>query len=232
MRNKLHVVIHVPNIRTALSNTLKCVWENRRYTDSFLLIPDYAKEGSGVQRATLDQMIAIYKAVKKEFSDMKLGINFLSKNFVTEELLTEHDFDYLQSDESISKRLASNFLETEFFTALAFKYSRHEKARGDELRKLCGEYTQGFLNLIPTTSGSATGQEADLSKIEEIRSSLPNGRLAIASGVTLQNVYSYLDLGVTDFIVASSLIESVTGDGFDVISPDRTRELFEMISAF
>jgi phosphoribosylanthranilate isomerase len=229
MENKLHVVVHIPDIFTALYHTLKCIEQNHSYADSFLLIPDYAKERSGIRRATPDQLLDVYTKVKKEFPQVKVGVNFLSSGFINDGLLSEYGFDFMQSDGAVSKRLASSFPGTQFFAGLAFKYSKYENARGDDLKKLCDEYESGVSNLIPTTSGSATGKEADLSKIKEIRKYLPNGRLAIASGVTLLNVSSYLRLGVTDFIVATSLIESVTEDGFDIISRVKTKELFEQI---
>jgi len=52
------------------------------------------------------------------------------------------------------------------------------------------------------------------------------GRLAIASGITTENVESYLPW-VSDFLVASGISSS-----FTELDPDLTRELAEKISAF
>ena len=60
------------------------------------------------------------------------------------------------------------------------------------------------LNWIPTTSGSATGVPADLEKIKSMKKGLGNYPLAIASGITPENVDLYLPY-VDHFLVATGI---------------------------
>lgn len=58
---------------------------------------------------------------------------------------------------------------------------------------------------VVTTSGPATGQAADIAKIKTMRASLGKTPLAIASGISPENISLYL--GVADcFLVATSLL--------------------------
>ena len=42
-----------------------------------------------------------------------------------------------------------------------------------------------------TTSGAATGEAAPIEKIETFRQGIGTGTLAVASGITPENVYDY-----------------------------------------
>jgi predicted TIM-barrel enzyme len=118
--------------------------------------------------------------------------------------------------------------DTEFFVGLAFKYSKNQHVTGEALRDLCKNIPQAT-NIIPTTSGRATGQPAEDRKVREIREYLPSEkRLGIASGITTENAPAFLDLGITDFLVATSLINE-NRNGFDILSEKKIRELAKII---
>ncbi len=59
--------------------------------------------------------------------------------------------------------------------------------------------------MLPTTSGPGTGSAPELRKIREMREALgPDGPLAIASGITAENVVEFARYA-THFLVASGV---------------------------
>lgn len=73
-----------------------------------------------------------------------------------------------------------------------------------------------FVDVI-TTSGIATGHEADLAKIETFRAAVGDAPLALASGITPENAGRYCGL-VNLFLVATGI--NYPGDFYN-IDPDR-----------
>lgn len=69
---------------------------------------------------------------------------------------------------------------------------------------------------VVTTSGIATGKEADLSKIQDFRRGIGDTPLALASGITPENAGAYRD--VDAFMVATGI--NYPGNFYD-IDPDR-----------
>lgn len=80
----------------------------------------------------------------------------------------------------------------------------------------------GFMDVV-TTSGVATGEEADLSKIETFRAAIGDKPLALASGITPQNAQSYAD--VDCFMVATGI--NAPGNFYD-IDPGRLAALMQV----
>ena len=77
---------------------------------------------------------------------------------------------------------------------------------------------------VVCTSGIATGQEADLTKIETFRAALGDAPLALASGITPENAHLYAPL-VDIFLVATGI--NFDGD-FHNIDPARLNALLEV----
>ncbi|WP_435231451.1 adenine phosphoribosyltransferase [Pseudopelagicola sp. nBUS_20] len=88
-----------------------------------------------------------------------------------------------------------------YFGGTAFKKQRGVDAYryGDAAREACP-----FMDVI-TTSGAATGQAADLSKIETFRAAIGDRPLALASGISPENAESYSN--VDCFMVATGINE-------------------------
>jgi len=95
------------------------------------------------------------------------------------------------------------------FASVAFKYQQEEPypavAAGHAAR----------LGMIPTTSGSGTGEETPVEKVATMRNAIGDAPLAIASGVTPENALRYVDT-VTYCLVA-------TGIGSDFYTIDREK---------
>ena len=234
MDNKLYVVIHALGIEGFGNHVRKEALKAKKAgADGVLLIPDYAK--GDIPRATPDQLDICLNAIQPLRSDVfKIGVNYLDHKFSTESVKNKPgNFDLLQSDGKIFEELdPSQYSNITFFSALAFKYSKTENSTGVALKSLCNPYLSCSTNVIPTTSGTATGSAPPLRKLSEIREYLPTGGLAIASGVTIENVLSLMDVGVTDMIVATSLIYHVDDSGFDILNPEKVRGLADLIHGY
>ncbi len=198
--------------------------------DGIFLIPDYAK---GNKKATMEDQFLYLEKLKKKIPNFSVGGNFL----VSPEALLPRIYtiqpDLYQTDSSSALKIEKSKLpNTEFFLGLAFKYSRDVHLTGNALKEHCEKVSA--IADVPTTSGDATGVEADLKKIREIRSYLPTDkRLGIASGVAEENVQMYLQEGVTDFLVATSLIEKVSEvDGSDILSFSKVSKMAEAIHSY
>lgn len=161
------------------------------------------------QQKTLEIAIQI----AKQYPCLEVGVNHLGtsphkalqKNIEaqlsmtwTDQCLTHTVFNkYAQDIEALSSLLINN--KHSLFSAVAFKYQPDEPHPGIAAQKAI---EAGF---IPTTSGVATGKSISLQKLEDIRSVIgQQARLAVASGVTSDNVFHIKDL-VTDILVASSI---------------------------
>lgn len=78
-----------------------------------------------------------------------------------------------------------------------------------------------FMDVV-TTSGIATGEEADLTKIHDFRAGIGDAPLALASGITPENARSYAD--VDCFMVATGINKA---DDFYTIDPVRLAALMK-----
>lgn len=106
-----------------------------------------------------------------------------------------------------------------YFGGTAFKKQREvaPDRYGDAAREACA-----FMDVI-TTSGVATGQEADLGKIETFRAAIGDRPLALASGISPENARHYAD--VDCFMVATGI--NVPGNFYD-IDPGRLAALMAL----
>lgn len=233
MKNKsrFFVVIHALTNNTLNKGWIHILEESRTAkregAHGVIIIPDYEK---GEKKANFSDMVQYMKRLKEANSDeFLIGVNFLNTNDAAVEALYELQPDIVQCDGVFSSKLhREKFPTTEFFCGVAFKYSKNVHLSGDLLRNHCIEIASKCD--VPTTSGDATAQAADLGKIREIRSYLPEEkRFGIASGVTVDNVRDYLQAGVTDFLVASSLINTIDASGFDLLDSKKIHEMSLLI---
>jgi predicted TIM-barrel enzyme len=107
------------------------------------------------------------------------------------------------------------------FGGVAFKYGGDETLRGDELAELAAA-SREFVDVI-TTSGPGTGHAADAGKIATIRAAIGDHPMAIASGITVDNVTDYLP-HADCFLVASGIRRT-----FDELDPQAVAALVERV---
>lgn len=107
-----------------------------------------------------------------------------------------------------------------YFGGVAFKYQRPV----EDLEAAC-RVAARFMDVV-TTSGPGTGYAADIEKVRRMRLALGGTPLAIASGVTPENVGDYLP-HADCFLVATGISSSFTD-----LDPPRVRALVERVAAF
>lgn len=90
-----------------------------------------------------------------------------------------------------------------YFGGVAFKYQR--QVVDVESAVLAAEK---YMDVI-TTSGVGTGHAADLTKLRRMKTAAPNAKIAVASGITPENVHEYLPY-VDYFLVATGISKSFT----------------------
>ncbi|WP_321935477.1 hypothetical protein [Paraburkholderia sp. J8-2] len=88
-----------------------------------------------------------------------------------------------------------------FFSGVAFKHQRPEP-NPETAARMADKF--GF---VATTSGVATGAAAEVEKVARMREALGDAPLAIASGITPENVHKYVPY-VSHILVATGVSES------------------------
>lgn len=107
-----------------------------------------------------------------------------------------------------------------YFGGVAFKYQRHV----DDLEAAC-RVSARYMDVV-TTSGPGTGHTAEVEKIRRMKQALGTTPLAIASGITPENVGDYLTVA-DSFLVATGICRS-----FTELDPVRVQSLVARVRAF
>ncbi len=107
-----------------------------------------------------------------------------------------------------------------YFGGVAFKYQRHV----DDLETAC-RVAARYMDVV-TTSGPGTGHAAEIEKIRRMKQALGSTPLAIASGITPENVTDYLP-HADSFLVATGISRT-----FTELDPVRLQSLVELVRAF
>ena len=138
--------------------------------------------------------------VKKEYPDMWVGVNMLG--IPTHIALTNElkGIDGLWCDATISAAEAKSVRQFKgmFFGGLAFKY----QPQPTDLESACNEAK--LATDVACTSGVGTGKAPTTVKINTIRDYLGSHPMAIASGVSIDNIDSYK--GIVDYLLVASSI--------------------------
>jgi hypothetical protein len=164
-------------------------------------------------QTTSEELIKCAKRVKDTYPTLWVGINMLDK-YVEDAILYEFDFDGLWCDQSIKlEDYKYRKFKGMLFTGLAFKYQPQPK----DIELACKESI--LTSDVSTTSGPGTGKAADINKILELRSHLGEHPMAIASGVSIDNIENYK--GVVDYLLVASSITSRS----EIIYKDKLLEL-------
>lgn len=230
---KFFVVIHAlsmkekyENANLHIQNQAKIAFENG--TDGIFIIPDYEK---GIAlRAKEADLITFYHALKKQFknTDFKIGLNFSFdevKSIHLGDIITNNNIEMIQTNSLLID--SKKFPNTEIFTNLEFDNSLEGlDVIGEEFKK---RYREIIKNNTIINLTSKEDESFLISNIRNIKSRLPSDyRLSISGGIDIQNMQSFIDAGVTDFLVATSLIKEVEND-FDILDPQKVAEISEII---
>jgi hypothetical protein len=147
----------------------------------------------------VSQLEFFFLKAKEEYPNLKIGLNFLQLK--TEDSIT------------ICENIGSDAIWTDYpgtgnrtqplFGAVAFKYQKH--IPNDKLEEVCKESIK-HMDVV-TTSGPATGKPASIEKIKKIKSYIGDHKLAIASGINVENKKMF-EPYVDYMLVASSITDS------------------------
>lgn len=159
------------------------------------------------------KLMELYQLVKEEFAPWWIGVNCLDlptadvfKNITPSVSgvwadnagINERLKEQLDAEEVKLAREKSNWKGL-YFGGVAFKYQPDVDNPG-----LTAKIATNFVDVV-TTSGKATGSAPDLTKIKLMKDRMGDFPLAIASGVSPENVKQFLPYADC-FIVATSLL--------------------------
>lgn len=198
-------VIHMVSQEQVLTNIRTCHLND---VNKVFLIHHGCDNGELVRTAQL---------MKSIFPTMWIGVNLLG--FSTDVALGIEDIvglDGLWCDGTIDKEdyLRTRKFQGTFFGSLAFKYQRQTT----DLETACKNAMETCD--VATTSGEGTGKEISLVKLNRIKEYIGDFPLAIASGVSIDNIHHYV--GNVDYLLVAS---SIT-DKNELIIPEKLMELF------
>ncbi len=167
----------------------------------------------------VDRFLPIIRSIRSCYKDFWIGLNFLAVTgrdafpvlaalakqgcwidayWADDARIDECENQQIEADEiqNIRQQTGWNGL---YFGGTAFKKQREVKPADYAKSALIAG---GFMDVV-TTSGIATGNAAEISKINAFRSALPNKPIALASGITPENAADYAM--VDCFMVATGI---------------------------
>ena len=121
---------------------------------------------------------------------------------------------------SVTEAIAESGWPGLYFGGVAFKYQRPVEDLAVAVRS-----SIGYVDVV-TTSGPGTGQAATVEKIRTMKEALGEAPLAIASGITPENVCDYLPCSDC-YLVATGVSES-----FEELDEMRLRALVDAVLAW
>ena len=221
-KNTLLIVIHVEDKKQALRNSQIAKEEG---VDGIFLINHSIPSG---------ELLFHYDEVRMRFPDLWIGLNFLDLPTIAAIQVLPRTANGLWVDnagivesphESTAQAAYYKDLRTRswkndqlYFGSIAFKYQMPVK---DPAR--AAELAIPYVDII-TTSGAGTGIAAEVEKIRIMKNAIGEHPLAIASGVTPENVSEYLEYADC-FLVATGVSKSHTE-----LDASRVRKLVQKIS--
>lgn len=177
-------------------------------------------------------LLQMHQVVRAEFPDWWIGVNFLglqarqvfeklnaqvSGVWVDNAQIDEHLIRQTEAEEVVLARVNSGWRGL-YFGGIAFKYQK-----GVSDPALVAKKAVPYMDVI-TTSGEKTGSPPGIAKIAAMKGAIGNFPLAIASGISPENVKDYLDI-CDCFLTATSLLIPGT-ESFD---PSRVKALVENV---
>ena len=220
-------VIHVRDVNQACHNATLAIDAGAHGV--FLINHDFGHEA----------LLPILGEVRARFPSLWLGVNFLAVTsrdafpvlgrlqsegveidayWADDACIDERSADEAQAEAAAiaAAREASGW-QGLYFGGTAFKTQR-PVAPGDCER--AAQLAAGWMDVV-TTSGAATGRAADLAKIESFRRGCADAPLALASGVSPENVHDYA-ADVDAILVATGI--NYRGNFYE-IDPERLHRL-------
>lgn len=203
----LLIVIHAESAEPVLSNARIAFGEG---ADGIFLIN---------HNIIVPSLVLCYQVVREAYPDTWIGLNYLGcsslKRFGTvpadangiwadDARVSEHDPDPVKEARDFNEFRSSQNSGQIYFGGVAFKYVHPEIS---DVAKVA-ELAVPFVDVV-TTSGMGTGSAPDVEKIQLMKAAIKDHPLAIASGITPENVEMYLPYADC-FLVATGVSDSDT----------------------
>ena len=148
------------------------------------------------------ELLSLHSSVVDAFPDWWIGVNCLDLHPVTaiakvssrvagvwvDNALIQEDQEKQPDAQAVLESRKLNNWKGLYFGGVAFKYQRHV----DDLRSAV-MVARNYMDVV-TTSGPGTGRAAHIEKIRIMKEALDCFPLAIASGITPENVKDYLPI--------------------------------------
>lgn len=180
------------------------------------------------------RLLEIFTSVYEVYADWWIGVNCLDlrpadtfravPRGVAGIWVDNAGIDERTRDQPFAEEVASARTQSEwrglYFGGVAFKYQRHVEQL-TEAAQIAGRYMD-----VVTTSGPGTGQAAHRDKIATMRRAIGEFPLAIASGITPENVADYLDVADC-FLIATGISET-----FSELDSALVQKLVQNVRAF
>lgn len=221
----LLAVVHVEAKTQAMANAIIAFSEG---ADGIFLINHSISPG---------ELRDIYFDIRTAYKDEWIGLNFLrsprarlfrglapedASGIWTDNAGYEESEDPLFLPRSLHeiRQNSSRAMKTLYFGGVSFKH-QHDT---DNIHAACAAASAcvPYVDVI-TTSGTQTGEPPSLEKIAGMRRAIGKHPLAIASGMTPENVHPFLP-HVDAFLVATGISKS-----FIELDPDRVRTMAKII---
>lgn len=164
-------------------------------------------------------LVDCYNAVRNAFPDMWIGLNFLGCEAENLYVHLPEDaqavwLDNIKEDETFWACCPSTML---VFGGVAFKYQKKVTDVGLAAYKALNHCD------VVTTSGDATGVAPVLQKIQAMKEAIGDKPLAIASGMTPDNVLPFVPY-VDYFLVATGISSS-----FNQLDPEKVKKMVALV---
>lgn len=202
MKSEIIPVVHMLNRNQVLTNVRTCIECGIKKV--FLI--NHA--------VSIEDLIECAHFVKSKYPELWVGINMLGST-TQEAISMDLPFDGLWCDQTISSKESSKYRKFKglFFGGLAFKY----QPQPVDLEDACLDSISAYD--VSTTSGIGTGKAANVDKVKRIKNLLGGHPMAIASGISIDNIDDYIELA--DYLLVASSITSSS----EMISKDRLLQL-------
>lgn len=176
-------------------------------------------------------LLEIYAAVSATFSGWWIGVNCLDLDtgdvfrhvgrgmagvWTDNALINEHCNEQPEAD-AVQQIQRTHDWHGLYFGGVAFKYQR-EVTDVERAARVAARYMD-----VVTTSGPATGQAAAPDKIRRMKAAIGDHPLAIASGITPENVTDYLAFADC-FLVATGICKRI-----DELDNSRVLSLIQIV---
>ncbi len=181
-----------------------------------------------------DNLLQIYSTVRREFSTQFIGINLLDQSAVAAFRLMQYyrDVDALWVDNSgigdtstkeaerLRREMRDSDWPGQYFASTAFKHQQTVRDVAEAAR-----LTSRFAHVV-VTSGLETGTAPDATKIILMKMPIHDFPLAIASGMTVDNIRVFLP-HADIFMVATGISQD-----FTTLDPIKTKQMVNIIALY